>query len=292
MYFILTISLSSFALAGNSNLQDYDFEGIVKLNNCSGSVIKFAGQPTTAKAIVMTNGHCLKGPTGGMLAPGEVLVDYQSARTFEIYDTQMRKVKASSNKVIYATMTNTDVAFYELTTTYKELEAKGISAFLLSSERPTAGTDIQIISGYWDLGYTCSIDGFAFQLKEAGWLFTDAIRYSKTGCETKGGTSGSPIIDANSREVIGINNTRNEDGQKCTMNNPCEVSQSGQTTIKPQNGYGQQTYQIYSCLTVDFRVDVKKSNCQLPKPKLANGGFQGSRQNNSIWTKAKTFNLK
>lgn len=36
-----------------------DFEGIVKLSNCSGSLVAFKGAPKTNKAIVMTNGHCL-----------------------------------------------------------------------------------------------------------------------------------------------------------------------------------------------------------------------------------------
>ena len=40
---------------------NYDFNGIIKLSNCSGSVIKLSGMPMAAKAIAMTNGHCLGG---------------------------------------------------------------------------------------------------------------------------------------------------------------------------------------------------------------------------------------
>lgn len=281
MYFILSLCLSSYALAQNK-ITDYDFEGIVKLNNCSGSVIRFNGQPLTAKAIVMTNGHCVPMDGGRMISPGEVLVDVAVSRTFNIFDSQMNKVKATSNKIIFATMTNTDVAYYELTATYKELEAKGVTAFLLSSERSTEGTDIQVISGYWEKGYSCSIDGFVFKLSEAGWTWLDSIRYSKPGCETIGGTSGSPIIDANSRAVIGINNTGNEDGKKCTMNNPCEINSQGQTAVKQGTSYGQQTYLIYGCLTLDFKIDLKKTNCQLPKPQ---SGFQNTRTR-MAWTQS------
>ena len=39
---------------------DYDFEGIVKLSNCSGAVIKFIGQDLNDRALVLTNGHCLE----------------------------------------------------------------------------------------------------------------------------------------------------------------------------------------------------------------------------------------
>ncbi len=51
-------------LKSNPILSDYDFEGIIKLSNCSGSLIQFSGQPDTAKAVVMTNGHCIQKPGG------------------------------------------------------------------------------------------------------------------------------------------------------------------------------------------------------------------------------------
>ena len=68
------------------------------------------------------------------------------------------------------------------------------------------------------------IDKFIFMVKEANWTFKDSIRYTD-GCDTIGGTSGSPIIEAGTRTVIGVNNSANESGRKCTMNNPCEISE-------------------------------------------------------------------
>ena len=61
-------------------------------------------------------------------------------------------------------------------------------------QRPTEGTLIDIVSGYWERGYSCGVDGFVAKLKEADWLFTDSVRYTD-GCDTIGGTSGSPIIE-------------------------------------------------------------------------------------------------
>ena len=85
-------------------------------------------------------------------------------------------------------------------------------------------------------------------MEEAGWSWTDSIRYSEPGCDTIGGTSGSPIIEEGTRVVVGVNNTSNESGQTCTMNNPCEVSKSGRKTVRKGYSYGQQTYQFYGCL--------------------------------------------
>lgn len=251
----------------NENAAAYDFEGIVKLSNCSGSLIRFAGQPMTSKALVLTNGHCFSnGPFGGMLKPGEVVVNSPIKRSMKIFDKQMKLFPINAAKVVYAAMTDTDMAIYELTQTYEEIQSKfKVSSFDLDTVRPNLGMDIEIVSGYWDRGYSCAIDAFIFTLKEGDWLFKDSIRYTE-GCNTIGGTSGSPIIAKGTRSVIAINNTANEDGKKCAVNNPCEISEDGKITVLKDKKYGQQTFNIYSCLRPDFSVDLSIAGCLLPKP--------------------------
>jgi len=253
----------------DSNQTDYDFEGIVKLSNCSGSLIRFSGQPLTSKALVLTNGHCYSsGPWGGMLKPGEVVVNSPVKRSMKIFDKQMKLSPITTTRVVYAAMTDTDITIYELTQTYQDIQKKfNIQSFDLDTIRPSLGTDIEIVSGYWDRGYSCAIDAFIFNLKEGDWLFKDSIRYTD-GCNTIGGTSGSPIISKGTRSVIAINNTANEDGQRCTVNNPCEVSKDGTITVLKDKKYGQETYNIYSCLSPDFGIDLNRSGCLLAKPAL------------------------
>lgn len=242
----------------------YDFEGIVKLSNCSGSLIAFNGQPLSSKAIVMTNGHCIQKP-GGYLNPGEVWVNRPLKRAMKIFDKKMNLHNIQSTKILYATMTNTDVAFYELTESYEEIMAKtNVRPFLLDSVRPMDGISIEIISGYWDRGYSCEIDGFVFSILEGAWTFTDSIRYT-AGCDTIGGTSGSPIIARGERRVVAINNTSNQDGGRCTLNNPCEVDEAGEVTVRKGVRYGQQTYNTYTCLTPDFSFELSRGGCELPK---------------------------
>ena len=248
----------------NLNANGYDFEGIVKLSNCSGSIVIFHGQPMTSKAIVMTNGHCIQKP-GGFLNPGEVWVNKAVSRDMKVFDKAMKLFPIKATKILYATMTNTDLAFYELTQTYAEIMATAkVRPFHLDSFRPSIAQPIEIISGYWDRGYSCDIDNFVFQIKEDAWTWNDSIRYT-AGCDTIGGTSGSPIIAKGEKRVVGINNTSNESGQKCTMNNPCEVSESGVMTYTKGVRYGQQTYNVYTCLTPDFKFDLSLANCDLPK---------------------------
>jgi V8-like Glu-specific endopeptidase len=245
---------------------DYDFEGIVKLSNCSGSLVKFEGQSDSAKAVVLTNGHCVStGPFGGFLKPGEVINNKKVKRDFKIFKTKESLFPISSTKILYATMTNTDVAFYELSENYSQIRTRtGVEARILSPLRPVKSTEIDIISGYWERGYSCAIDGFVAKLKEADWTFTDSVRYTD-GCDTIGGTSGSPIIDRATGNVIAINNTANESGASCTMNNPCEVRENGQVFVQKGLRYGQQTYLAYSCLDRDFQFNLTQEGCLLPK---------------------------
>lgn len=252
-----------FKSSANVDLE-YDFEGIVKLSNCSGSLIQFAGQPDSAKGIVMTNGHCIQKP-GGYLNPGEVWLNRPISREMKIFDRNMKLSPINATKILYATMTNTDVAFYELAETYADIEARfNVSPFTLDGNHPVVGTSLELISGYWDRGWKCDIDGFVYKMLEGAWTFTDSIRYTAS-CDTMGGTSGSPLIARGTKTVIGINNTSNESGEQCTVNNPCEVDESGNIRATKGVRYGQQTFNVYGCLTPDFQFDLKRRGCSLPK---------------------------
>lgn len=271
---ILTIlSASAFALpsapfnALNMDLapalDNYDYEGIIKLSNCSGSLIKFAGQPSSSNAYVLTNGHCLGRP---FLKPGEAVANKPSSRTMKVANTRGVYFKVQAKELVYGTMTGTDAAIYELVQTYDDIAKLGIEPLDFDAARPYVGMPIEVISGYWERGYSCSIEGFVYKLEEAGWTWNDSIRYSEPGCDTIGGTSGSPIIEKGTRVVVGINNTSNESGKRCEMNNPCEVDTNGNVDVKAGYSYGQQTYNFYMCLTADFRIDTALPGCELVKP--------------------------
>jgi V8-like Glu-specific endopeptidase len=242
----------------------FDFEGIVKLSNCSGALIQFEGSSENKKAVVMTNGHCADLP-GGFLQPGQVLVNQDVSRTVGIFDSKMKLNRVKAKKILFATMTDTDVTLYELEVSYKDIKDKfGVNPLTLSAVHPAVGTETQIISGYWEKGWDCSMEAFIPKLREDAWTWIDSIRYNPE-CDTTHGTSGSPIIERNTRSVVGINNTGNDSGEQCTMDNPCEVSTDGTIRVAQGTSYGQETYQIYTCLNKNFDIDLKKAGCMLPK---------------------------
>ncbi len=242
-----------------------DFTAIIALSNCSGSLVRFNTSNDGDKAMVLTNGHCYE---GGFINAGTIVLDHASTRTFRLLSSNGQATLATlrAARVMYATMTDTDVTLYRLTNTFAEIKASyGVDALVISDQRPAAGAPIRIVSGYWKRIYSCAIDDFVNTLKEDQWTFSDSIRFSTPGCETIGGTSGSPIIHADSHEVIGINNTGNEDGERCTMNNPCEVDGQGQVTVRHGASYGQQLYKFYGCLDATNNINLATDGCDLPK---------------------------
>ncbi|WP_405934438.1 serine protease [Streptomyces longwoodensis] len=252
------------ARAASPTLQAVSFAGTVSLSNCSGSVIRFPASVDTDPALVLTNGHCLE---TGFPSPGQVITGQSSSRSFGLLNSAGTRVGTlRANQVVYSTMTDTDVTIYRTTITYASIRSTyGINALTVQDTHPVAGTAITVASGYWKRLYNCNIDGFVYRLKEGDWTWKDSVRYT-SACNTIGGTSGSPVIDQSTGKVVAVNNTGNEDGERCTVNNPCEVDQNGTVTVRQGINYAEETYQIPACFTTGNRLNLSASGCTLPKP--------------------------
>ena len=240
-----------------------DFTGIVALDNCSGSVVRTPSAADADPALVLSNGHCYT-----FMGADEVVVNEPANRSFTLLDAAGSDAGTlTATQLSYATMKDTDVSLYQLDITYGELASEyGSTALTLADTRPTEGTSFSVVSGYWQEIYDCSVNGFVHQLKEADWTWSDSIRYDDaSSCQTIGGTSGSPLVDG-AGKVIGINNTGNDNGEECTLNNPCEVDGAGNVTVKPGTKYGQQTYLMVPCIGQGSVIDLDAAGCALPKP--------------------------
>ncbi|WP_442789370.1 trypsin-like serine peptidase [Kitasatospora sp. NBC_01302] len=240
------------------------FAGTVALDDCSGSVVRLPNSQAGDPALVLTNGHCLE---TGMPDPGQVIVNQPSSRTFTLLNASGRGVATlRASKVVYSTMTDTDVTLYQLGTSYASIQQRyGISPLTISPDHPTAGASIKVVSGYWKTTYSCSIDGFVYQLHEGDWVWKDSVRYTST-CNTIGGTSGSPVIDTSTGLLVAVNNTGNEDGETCTVDNPCEVDQNGNVTVHQGTNYAEETYLLDACFDPGNKLDLGLPGCVLPQP--------------------------
>ncbi len=246
------------------NAAQYDFDGIVALSNCSGSIVRYEDSAQDDAAMVLTNGHCV-----ALLNPGEVRVNEASSKDFTLLASDSQsKGKVRSKRLIYATMTGTDMALYELSITYAKLAKDfDVEPLTLASSEARPGTPIQVVSGYWRRGYSCAIDRLVNELREGKWSMKQSIKYTDPDCQVIGGTSGSPIIETGTRTVVGVNNTGNESGKSCTLNNPCEVDKQGNISYKKGWSYGQQTYLVYACRNAATgKLDLSLPECKLAKP--------------------------
>ena len=236
----------------------------IALSNCSASLVRYPSSVGTDRAMMLTNGHCYE---GGFLSAGQVLQNRTSNRSGKLLSSSgstLATVRA--DRVLYATMTGTDVTLYRLTSTYATLSSRyGATALTISATHPAAGAIVAIPSSYWKRIWNCKIDKFVGTLREGEWTWHDSIRYD-VNCDTIHGTSGSPIVDATSGQIVGINNTGNDDGEMCTLDNPCEVDADGTTHAYLGQSYGEETYWFTTCLTSTRTIDLTISGCLLTKP--------------------------
>ncbi|MFF2041033.1 putative Ig domain-containing protein [Kitasatospora sp. NPDC058170] len=265
-------------------VQAGDLTSTIALSNCSASLVRYPSSVDTDRAMMLTNGHCL--PT--MPSAGQVIQNASASRSGTLLSSSGASLgTVQADKVLYGTMTGTDVALYQLTDTFASITSKyGATALTISDTHPVDGSSMYIPSSYWKQVWNCSINGFVNALREDEWTWNDSLRYS-AGCNTTHGTSGSPIVDAATKKIVGINNTGNDDGAMCTLNNPCEVAADGTTTATKGQSYGEETYWFTTCLGNGRVIDLNVAGCLLTKPagsgtvSVTNPGNQSTAVNGS-----------
>ncbi|WP_445277284.1 trypsin-like serine protease [Streptomyces sp. DSM 41033] len=238
-----------------------DVEGATDLGNCVGSVVRTAASRPQDPALMLTNGHCVQGDRP---APGTAAVDRPADREVPIADRQgYTQATARANRLLYATMTGTDVALYRLDKTYAQLEAEHAKIFRLASTPVRAGDPLTVASA--GSRHRCTAEAVVPHLREGGYRMDDSIRYAAgDDCAPWHGDSGSALLAADGTTVVGIHNTHNDDGARCTDNNPCEVGPDGEVTSEKGRAYGQQVYKITKCLAERSELDPSRAGCALP----------------------------
>ncbi|WP_405560605.1 trypsin-like serine protease [Streptomyces sp. NBC_01180] len=235
-------------------------EGAADLGNCVGSVVRAPSSRPQDPALLLTNGHCVQ---GNRPAPGAALVDQPADRKVTIADRQgYPQTTAHAKRLVYATMTGTDVALYRLDQSYAQLQAEGAKVFRLTSTPVRAGDSLTM--AYTGGRFKCTAGAVLPHLREGGYQQDHSIRYATSkGCTPYYGFSGSALLAPDGSTVVGIHNTHNDAGEKCTDNNPCEVGSDGTVTAVQGRGYGQQVSMIPSCLTEGSKLDLSHRGCTL-----------------------------
>ncbi|WP_344867267.1 serine protease [Amycolatopsis ultiminotia] len=239
-------------------------EGTARIGACLGSVIR----PRTARpddpALALTNGHCIQGDRP---APGTAVADQPAGldQPVPIADRAgYPQTTARATRLVYATMTGTDIALYRLDKTYAQLSAEGAKVFGLATAPMRAGDHLAM--AYESNRPRCTVAAVVPHLREGGWQQDNSVRYAPSDtCVSRPGYSGTALLTPDGNTVAGINNTSNRDGAQCTDNNPCEVGPDGTITAAKGRSYGQQVAPLADCLVPGSRLALSRPDCTLTK---------------------------
>ncbi|MDZ5663613.1 serine protease [Nocardioides sp. S-58] len=251
--------------AGAAAAPSERFAGTARLPGCSGAVVRWPAALDSDRAVVLTNGHCVRLP---FLGAREVLVDQERWTRIGLLDGRGEvAMEVRGVRLQYATMFRTDVALLELRETYADLAAGGVTPMALSPRGPSRGTEVRIPSGYWGEQRACTTRGSAHRVHERSWDWWRSIRLpARGGCAIRGGYSGSPVVDRATGLVVGIANTGYVGGRPC-VDSACEEDRRGVVRLRRQMNYGQQTAWLLTCIGSDRTFDLSVAGCRLPQPR-------------------------
>lgn len=248
--------------------------GVGRFSGCTASLLDTETKVTASPAYLITNGHCLG--TQGFLPSDKAVFNETSpsVMTFSYYydfPQDISRTNYSVKNVPYASMSETDVAIIELDdVTLQELQAQGITAYKLAKTTPQSGTKIENIgipmSGLKEITLRQSLCtlGNEVSILEGPFSFPTSRRLK---CSILPGSSGSPVFDNKTKEIIGVMNTTVNDSSSgkddCAINRPCEVDSNNSRTVDTKTNYMQTTSFLSNCFTEKGVFDRNLNSCQL-----------------------------
>lgn len=221
-------------------------------NLCSGAIVKFPDSKPTDKALLLTAGHCLP---EGHLEPGKTVSNVSvnsSKNTVEIHkgkdeDNHMNPKRTGITKVVYGTMTDTDIAVLETESTYLSLSAAGIPAREIASDELSVGDVVSTPSPTLSNPFRgCTISGTGLNKKVSGWSWHNFVEVSGSACTAlREGGSGAPIISESDGMIRGV------------------VSMVFDGANREILGAGPQAAPLLSCIN---QGTYSADTCRLPRP--------------------------
>ncbi|BFQ94353.1 serine protease [Gallibacterium anatis] len=223
------------------------YDGMAKIRGCSAAVVQFEGQSDSDKVLLLTNGYCVSRE----LDAANAIVDraYSDIATVYRGNTPLIVGSLPIDRIVYATMTQTDLAILRTGISYAELKDKlRIQPRQIAQQLPSAGDAVHVVSGNLEQHYQCQIAAQVNAVKEDKWQWQPAFRLTPSdSCQIKAGASGSPVINSDG-SIVAVINTGNQDGESCTLNNSSEVDGQGQISVKKGAIYAVDSHMLGVCL--------------------------------------------
>ncbi|MFJ6549537.1 trypsin-like serine protease [Microbacterium sp. NPDC091676] len=243
---------------------DLGLGGYPALSECASSLVMAEHSRRDDPALLLTNGHCIPAveETRDVPRRGAFLQNLPADGEVPFADAQgYGLTTARVDRLLFGTMTGTDVAVYRLDASFAELEARGATVLRLAAASPRVGDSVRLMTTE---PLTCTIEAVVPTLREEGYELHDLLRMAtEKTCETYPGTSGAALVAGDGKTVVGINSSHNDGGEACAEDNPCEVSADGTTSIRPGQAYGQQVTGLNDCIAAGSVFDADAPGCTL-----------------------------
>ncbi|MEQ7919927.1 serine protease [Xanthomonas sp. WHRI 1810A] len=222
--------------------------------HCSASLIDSRnGSPVASgPAYILTSGHCVSQDSLNIASDipldGHIDFDYFLGN---MPNTERYALK----KLVRATTRGADLAIVELDTSLQSLLDKGIEPLSISTHGPAQGMNVLIVgvpSGHEDAPAlrlsACPLEGNADLLEDV-YIFRGFHKHRCQGLAP--GSSGSPVLDRNSNQIVGVLSTSTtgvKEENRCQPNAPCEIH-NGQPMLSPDTSYSSPALGLKTCFS-------------------------------------------
>ena len=242
----------------------------VVAGDCSGSLFKMPGMQDSEKALVLTAGHCVGvGSLDGRYpADGEVFLNHPASNSVIVRTTKNEPgERIGYRRILFASMTGTDLAVIELEASLRELVDRGYVVYSLAPEMPKPGLTLEFDSYNRDVHSICEVDAIVPIVKEGSWTWENSVRMrAGPACQYQHGQSGTAGVEMRSKLIYAIAQTGYQGGPPCSLNNPCEVHPGTRATTTAQidQGYAMPTAALLRCYDqARRRFDFDLGTCTL-----------------------------
>lgn len=251
-----------------------DFSGTARIPACSASIVRFADSTADEKALMLTNGHCYQPFDKRERFRGVVLDQPDRRRVTLLKRDGTNRGVVHTRRVLYSSYFTVDLGLYRLGLTYAQLREQFHARALTISDTPAAvGDKVLMPSGFWREQFTCHVEAAVFKLYNRTYLWRHSLRYAnESTCKSVDGSSGSPLLDPQTRLVVGIHNAGNNPpghgrgGRLDCSFSLCEQTRDGRLSQFPHRRYGQGVWWLTRCVDADHAIDLALPDCRLPQP--------------------------